>query len=86
MLLCTLLIGNVAVNSALSIFLGSIVTSVFGILIATSAMALSQRIYIAGEFKRQEGVDLKKDEMAVQRVKEGSVKNNMHTLQFLVHK
>ena len=52
LLLCTLLIGNVAVNSALSIFLGSIVTSAFAILIATSLIVIFGEIAPQATFSR----------------------------------
>lgn len=52
LLLCTLLIGNVAVNSALSIFLGSIIIGVFAILIATSLIVIFGEILPQAVFSR----------------------------------
>ncbi|MEA2113516.1 MAG: hemolysin family protein [Patescibacteria group bacterium] len=52
LLLCTLLIGNVAVNSALSIFLGSIITSALAVLIATSLIVIFGEILPQATFSR----------------------------------
>ena len=52
LLLCTLLIGNVAVNSALSIFLGSIASGFIAGLIATSLIVVFGEIIPQAAFSR----------------------------------
>lgn len=52
LLLCTLLIGNVAVNSALSIFLGSITAGVAGGIIATCMIVVFGEIVPQAFFSR----------------------------------
>jgi len=52
LLLCTLLLGNVAVNSALSIFLGTIASGVFAGLIATSLIVIFGEILPAAVFTK----------------------------------
>lgn len=52
LLLCTLLIGNVAVNSALSIFLGSIVSGVVAGIMATSLIVIFGEIIPQASFAR----------------------------------
>ncbi|MCK4891503.1 MAG: HlyC/CorC family transporter, partial [Candidatus Pacebacteria bacterium] len=52
LLLCTLLIGNVAVNSTLSIFLGSIASGVTAGLIATSLIVVFGEIIPQATFSR----------------------------------
>lgn len=52
LLLCTLLIGNVAVNSALSIFLSSITSGVVGGIIATGMIVIFGEIVPQATFSR----------------------------------
>ena len=52
LLLCTLLIGNVAVNSVLSIFLGSITSGVFAGFIATGLIVIFGEIIPQATFSR----------------------------------
>ena len=52
LLLCTLLIGNVAVNSTLSIFLGSIASGFMAGLIATSLIVVFGEIIPQAAFSR----------------------------------
>ncbi len=52
LLLCTLLIGNVAVNSALSIFLGSIVNGIIAGLLATALIVIFGEILPQAIFSR----------------------------------
>ena len=52
LLLCTLLIGNVAINSALSIFLGSIVSGFTAGIIATSIIVIFGEIIPQATFSR----------------------------------
>lgn len=52
LLLCTLLIGNVAVNSTLSIFLGSITSGVMAGIIATSLIVVFGEIIPQATFSR----------------------------------
>jgi len=52
LLLCTLLIGNVAVNSALSIFLGSIASGVVAGIMATSLIVIFGEIIPQASFAR----------------------------------
>ena len=52
LLLCTLLIGNVAVNSAISIFLGSITSGVAAGFIATSLIVIFGEIIPQATFSR----------------------------------
>ncbi|MBT4277935.1 HlyC/CorC family transporter [Candidatus Falkowbacteria bacterium] len=52
LLLCTLLIGNVAVNSVLSIFLGSIASGFMAVLIATSLIVVFGEIIPQAAFSR----------------------------------
>jgi len=52
LLLCTLLIGNVAVNAVLSIFLGSITTGVVAVFIATGLIVIFGEIAPQATFSR----------------------------------
>lgn len=52
LLLCTLLLGNVAVNSALSIFLGTIASGVLAGLVATSLIVIFGEILPAAVFTK----------------------------------
>jgi len=52
LLLCTLLIGNVAVNSVLSIFLGSITSGIFAGFIATGLIVIFGEIIPQATFSR----------------------------------
>lgn len=52
LLLCTLLLGNVAVNSALSIFLGEIATGLIGGIIATGLIVVFGEIIPQASFSR----------------------------------
>ncbi len=52
LLLCTLLIGNVAVNSVLSIFLGSIASGFMAVLIATALIVVFGEIVPQAAFSR----------------------------------
>ena len=52
LLLCTLLLGNVAVNSAMAVFLGSIATGVAAGLISTSLIVIFGEIITQAAFSR----------------------------------
>ncbi|MFC1741992.1 CNNM domain-containing protein [Nanoarchaeota archaeon] len=52
LLLCTLLLGNVAVNSALAVFLGSITTGILAGVIATSLIVIFGEIVPQSVFSR----------------------------------